>query len=105
MNVNFLFKIAVIGGEMVSAITGIFHLNNEPINTQQSEMMMNSLQQFPSDSIGTWQKSTIFLGCHTQWITPESIGEPLPDYDYKRELVITSDAIIDNREELFDQLL
>ena len=67
-------------------------------------MMMNSFQQFPSDSIGTWQKSTIFLGCHAQWITPESIGEPLPYYDYKRELVITSDAIIDNREELFNQL-
>ena len=88
----------------MSAITGIFHFNNEPINTQQSEMMMKSLQQFPSDSIDTWQKSTIFLGCHAQWITPESIGEPLPYYDYERDLAITSDAIIDNREELFNLL-
>src|SRR5699024_5934631 len=35
---------------------------------------------------------------------PESIGEQLPFYDYDRQLAITADAIIDNREELFDRL-
>src|SRR5699024_11133462 len=33
-----------------------------------------------------------------------SIGEQLPFYDYDRQLTITSDAMIDNRDELFDKL-
>ena len=45
-----------------------------------------------------------FLGCHAQWITPESIGELLPFYDSERQCTITADAIIDNREELFERL-
>ncbi|MBL1704138.1 asparagine synthetase B, partial [Klebsiella pneumoniae] len=45
-----------------------------------------------------------FFGCHAQWITPESIGEQLPYYDVKSKLIITADAIIDNRMELFDRL-
>ena len=44
------------------------------------------------------------FGCHAQWITPESIGEQLPYYDVKSKLIITADAIIDNRMELFDRL-
>src|SRR5690606_32771619 len=38
------------------------------------------------------------------WITPESIGELNPFYDSERQLVITADAIIDNRSELFQLL-
>ena len=48
--------------------------------------------------------NNVFFGCHAQWITPESIGEPFPYYDYERQLTITADAIIDNREELFERL-
>ena len=56
------------------------------------------------DDIQLWQKENVFLGCHAQWITPESIGEQLPLYDSERQCTITADAIIDNREELFDRL-
>ena len=49
-------------------------------------------------------KNNVFLGCHAQWITPESINEHLPFYHYDAQLAITADAIIDNRKELFDQL-
>lgn len=45
-----------------------------------------------------------FLGAHMKWITPQSINEQLPYYDYEKQLVITADAIIDNRDELFDRL-
>lgn len=44
------------------------------------------------------------MGCLSQWITPESIGELLPYYDSNRQLAITADAIIDNRSELFERL-
>lgn len=46
----------------------------------------------------------IFLGCHAQWITPESVGEQLPFYDFERQCTITADVIIDNRDELFERL-
>lgn len=65
---------------------------------------MKAFEKFPADDIQTWHKDNIFLGCHAQWITPESIGEQLPFYDYQRQIAITADAIIDNREELFERL-
>ncbi|MEC5424048.1 asparagine synthase-related protein [Virgibacillus sp. C22-A2] len=88
----------------MSAITGIFHINKESVSHEHSKLMMNSLQQYPSDDIKTWNNKYIFLGCHAQWITPESLGEELPYYDYERQLAITADAIIDNRDDLFDRL-
>ena len=88
----------------MSAIAGILHLNNQPVSQEHSRAVMNSLQKYPADDIQTWQKQNIFLGCHSQWITPESVGEKLPYYDQDRKLSITADAIIDNREELFELL-
>lgn len=88
----------------MSAIAGIYNLNGEPVSIEQSSGMMKAFEKFPADDIQTWQKESIFLGCHAQWITPESIGEQLPFYDYQRQLAITADAIIDNREELFERL-
>ncbi|MEM4997240.1 lasso peptide isopeptide bond-forming cyclase [Priestia sp. SB1] len=88
----------------MSAITGIYHLNKEPINIQHCRDLMMNLQKYPADNIQTWYLEKVFLGCHAQWITPESVGEKLPFYDYERQCAITSDAIIDNRKELLEKL-
>lgn len=88
----------------MSAITGIYHVNGERVPHEHGSRMMKELQQFPADDVQTWSKGKIFLGCHAQWITPESIGEQLPFYDLERRVAITADAIIDNREELFERL-
>jgi asparagine synthase (glutamine-hydrolysing) len=88
----------------MSAIAGILNLSGEPVSIEQSTGMMKALEKFPANDIQTWHKDNLFLGCHAQWITPESIGEQLPFYDYERRLAITADAIIDNREELFQLL-
>ncbi|AYA77624.1 asparagine synthetase B [Bacillus sp. Y1] len=88
----------------MSAIAGILNLNGEPVSIEQSTGMMKALEKFPANDIQTWHNDNLFLGCHAQWITPESIGEQLPFYDYERRLAITADAIIDNREELFQLL-
>ncbi|MGM0874207.1 MAG: lasso peptide isopeptide bond-forming cyclase [Bacillota bacterium] len=88
----------------MSAIAGIYHLNDEPIDMEQGRNVMKALQKFPADDVQTWHKENIFLGCHAQWITPESVGEQLPFYDYEKQLAITADAIIDNRNELFERL-
>ncbi|MEC5424046.1 lasso peptide isopeptide bond-forming cyclase [Virgibacillus sp. C22-A2] len=88
----------------MSAIAGIYHLNKEPISREHNFGMMQALQKYPADDAQMWQKDNVFLGCHAQWITPESVGEQLPYYDYDRQLAITVDAIIDNRDELFNNL-
>ncbi|RDW22396.1 asparagine synthetase B [Oceanobacillus arenosus] len=88
----------------MSAIAGILHLNKEPIPNSHGYKMMEALQKFPADDAQIWQKDNILLGCHAQWITPESVGEQLPYYDTGSQLAITVDAIIDNRKELFDIL-
>ncbi|MFZ3579509.1 asparagine synthase-related protein [Virgibacillus sp. DJP39] len=88
----------------MSAIVGINHLNKEIIPTEHTTNIMKSLQHYPADAIDIWTKENIFLGCHAQCITPESINEQVPYYDYERQVAITVDAIIDNRDELFNRL-
>lgn len=88
----------------MSAITGILHFKNEPIPIEHGIGLMKALQKYPADDVQTWNSNHLFLGCHAQWITPESVGELLPYYDHNRKLAITADAIIDNRDELFERL-
>lgn len=88
----------------MSAITGILHFHNEPVPIEHGNRLMHVLEQFPADDIQTWHRENIFFGCHAQWITPESIHEQLPYYDSPRQLAVTADAIIDNRDELFHRL-
>jgi asparagine synthase (glutamine-hydrolysing) len=88
----------------MSAIAGVCHFNNEPVSYDHSAVVMQDLQKYPADDVQLWHKENIFFGCHSQWITPESIHEQLPYYDQGKQLAITADAIIDNREELFERL-
>lgn len=88
----------------MSAIAGIIHFNKEPIIIEETRNMMIALEKFPADDIRVWNNEHVFFGCHAQWITLESIGEPLPFYDSERQCTITADCIIDNRDELFEQL-
>lgn len=88
----------------MSAIACLYNTSKEPIPSEQISGIMDAFQKFPSDDVQVWYKNHIFLGCHAQWITTESIGEQLPYYDSERQLTITADAIIDNRKELFELL-
>ncbi|SFB29781.1 asparagine synthase (glutamine-hydrolysing) [Cohnella sp. OV330] len=88
----------------MSAIAGIYQLLGEPLGVESGRRIMEELQRYPADDVHTWQSERVFLGCHAQWITPESVDEELPFYDRERALAITADAIIDNRAELFEKL-
>ncbi|WP_047983998.1 asparagine synthase-related protein [Ornithinibacillus californiensis] len=88
----------------MSAIVGIYCLDKDLVPLEHSNSLMESLTRFPSDERAIWHEHQIFMGCHAQWITPESIEEKLPYYDAEKKLAITADAIIDNREELFQIL-
>jgi len=88
----------------MSAIVSIHYNHTRHSSAQHGLKMLQSLQHYPADRVHSWHDEQVFLGCHAQWITPESVNEPLPLYDPLRRLAITSDAIIDNRSELFRQL-
>lgn len=88
----------------MSAIWGVQHINNKLISEKIGQSMAEKLKIYKFDSFKSWKKNNLFLGCGVQCVTPESLIEVLPLHDEGRELVITADAIIDNREELFGLL-
>lgn len=91
-------------GDRLSAIAGILELDDVASSGETIIHMMKELQKYPADAVNIWRNDHLALGCHAQWITPESTNERLPSYDANRGLAITADAIIDNREQLFNQL-
>ncbi|WNB92447.1 paeninodin family lasso peptide [Bacillus sp. NEB1478] len=86
----------------MSAITGVFHVNKSV--SYEGNSMLESLKQFPFDSIDNYSKDKIFFGCLAQWIMPENINKKQCFYDYEKRLAITGDVILDNREDLFRHL-
>lgn len=88
----------------MSAIAGIYSMQHGPLDPELGPRLMQELQRYPADDARGWNTEGLFLGCHAQWITPQSRGEVLPYYDPQRKLAIVADAILDNRSELFGQL-
>lgn len=89
----------------MSAITGIINLNKNPFVPVNALIIMDALKSFPSNHINIWHEENVFMGCHAQWNTLQSVGETLPFYEYQKHTSIIADAIIDNRTELCNQLL
>ncbi|WP_165792091.1 asparagine synthase-related protein [Desulfocucumis palustris] len=88
----------------MSAICGIYHYEGKPVTPEIGRAMMREMDIYHADAAGIWQEGHVFLGCHAQHITPESVREILPYHDGLSGLSITADAIIDNRAELCDKL-
>ncbi|WP_127530618.1 asparagine synthase-related protein [Paenibacillus kobensis] len=66
--------------------------------------LMEACSHCPADDARHWHTGTIFMGSRTQWMTPESVSEILPRYHEDLRLAIAADAILDNRDQLFDKL-
>lgn len=88
----------------MSAIWGVIYRNGKRVSEEAKRSLVDRLSLYKVDSINTWEKGSIYLGCGLQYITQESLQEILPFYDRYKGLAITADAIIDNRSELFKQL-
>lgn len=87
----------------MSAICGVFFLNEEARDSAAS-FMMPQINGYRFDKTVTYRETPVFFSCHMQCVTPESLNETLPYEEKASGLVITADAIIDNREELFTLL-
>lgn len=85
----------------MSSICGVFYRKAQD-DTGEFEAVMHESGKYRSDTSQTYSDSCVCLGCHLKRVVPESQNEVLPYED--AGLVITADAIIDNREELFSLL-
>lgn len=85
----------------MSVICGFLSFDNNKSPLIYGNRMVSSLENIAVDKVECWHDDNLFLSCHHQFITPESINETLPYYDSDAGIAIVANAIIDNREELF----
>jgi asparagine synthase (glutamine-hydrolysing) len=88
----------------MSAICGIVNLNGKPVSPESLAAMMGAMDYWGPDGSGTWREGPVGLGHLMLHNTPQSLAEKLPLKHAKLDLVITAQARLDNREELFDAL-
>lgn len=85
----------------MSVICGMYRLDGQCVTG--IETMMQGFAPYKFDKSQIWQMDNVFFGSRLQIVTPEAEDEQLPYHDTAADLIITADAIIDNRLELFDQ--
>jgi asparagine synthase (glutamine-hydrolysing) len=84
----------------MSAIFGLCYTDNKPV-TEELDLMTTQLNHWVADVKNTWFAGNNGMGHLMLFNTPESVNEKLPFSDTDRQLTITADARIDNRDELF----
>ena len=84
----------------MSAIFGLCYTDNKPV-TEELDLMTTQLNHWVADVKNTWCAGNNGMGHLMLFNTPESVNEKLPFTDTERQLTITADARIDNRDELF----
>ena len=88
----------------MSAIVGLYSTCGQPVDKSDLVKMLDSLAHRGSDGAGIWSEGPVGLGHRIQWTTPESLNEQQPLSNISKDLIITADARIDNREELMAAL-
>jgi asparagine synthase (glutamine-hydrolysing) len=88
----------------MSAIFGIVHFDGKPVAQAELELMNNALAAHGPDGNGVRIERHVGLGQRLMRFTPEDCLERQPAVDAGGQLVLVSDARIDNRPELMDEL-
>ena len=88
----------------MSGIFGIYDQDHIQISTDQLKHMANSIMHRGPDGTNIIHKQHVGLGHSMLHTTPEALNERLPFTDSKSGLTITSDARIDNRDDLANKL-
>ena len=86
----------------MSGIVGIYHLDQQPVDSRNLCRMVDAIAHRGSDGAATYCKGSVGLGHRMLWVTPESLLDKLPLT--RNKLSITADARIDNRDELISLL-
>jgi asparagine synthase (glutamine-hydrolysing) len=88
----------------MSAICGLVDERKRMDLTAKGALMMKCFDNYKLDREDSIYKNGVFFGNGLQIFTKEANNEILPYYDEEEKLLITADAVIDNREELIRQL-
>jgi asparagine synthase (glutamine-hydrolysing) len=88
----------------MSSIFGICHIDTRPVDAADIGAMQHALNYWDADGTGSWIDGRVGLGHLMLYNTPESLFEKLPLYNIEYQLSITSDARLDNRDDLFSLL-
>lgn len=88
----------------MSGIAGVFFRDGRPVHESHVGRMLQEMSYRGPDGSGVWTEGSVGLGHLMLHVTPESLAEKLPMQDNARRFVITADARIDNRAELFSVL-
>jgi asparagine synthase (glutamine-hydrolysing) len=88
----------------MSGVAGICYFDGRVVEASTLDAMVRALAHRGADGSGIWIDGSIGFAHLMRWTTPESLTETLPLFERANELVITADARIDNRDELFPLL-
>ncbi|MBV7333091.1 lasso peptide isopeptide bond-forming cyclase [Chloroflexi bacterium TSY] len=88
----------------MSGIVGFVSFDGQATDRQMIERMSSVLAHRGPDDRQVWTDRSIGLGHCMLRTTPESVREVQPLVDRRTQTVITADARIDNRKELFSTL-
>lgn len=88
----------------MSGICGIVRFDGQPVGKEEIQKMLDVMQNRGSDAEGILVEGGVGFGHKMLWTTPESLYEEQPSVSKNGNLVITADARIDNRDELFEKL-
>lgn len=86
---------------MSGVIWGSVKLNKQENISGFGNEIIEQFSAYKIDKFRYIKQQNVVMGCGLIYITEESKNEILPYYDEEDQLMITADAIIDNREELF----
>ncbi|MGL5821232.1 MAG: asparagine synthase-related protein [Sarcina sp.] len=90
---------------MSGIIWGKFNLKNINKDLEINEQKINEvLATYKFDFTNSSKQKNFYIGCALLNITKENEIEVLPYYDEESGLLITSDSILDNREEIIEKL-
>ena len=88
----------------MSAIVGLYHFDQQGVTAEALVCMRDQLTAHGPDGAGCWQQGPVGLAQRQMIITPEDRYERQPLLSRDGQLVLVSDARLDNRAELIDAL-
>lgn len=88
----------------MSAIYGLLHLSEQPVEAHDLEQMSASMASLGPDAHRIWVNGPVGLGSRLMPFTPADIYEQQPLLSHDRSLVLICNARIDNRVEMTAKL-
>lgn len=88
----------------MSGILGYVQTSGPRMEADRFERMLGAMQHRGPDGRGVWSHADVILGHQMLRTVPEASYEQLPWHHEESSCVITSDARIDNRQELIEEL-